>query len=238
MDDMKSLEDVYELQLLDSAIDHLLDERLKLPQLEQFKQVAGVIEQLKAQLSQQQAIADETRLGVQKSQGEMNLVEDKKTFEERRLYAGGMNAKDTQNLQLEIEMLDRQIDTFEEQILATLDVREQQDKEIASTQDQLNSAEAEYAKLEGDIALAWKAIDEEVAKDEAKKVAVVPRIDPEVLEVYEDMRARPREWPAVGRLEDDSCGACNLRLSNAEQNKVKSSFPPRCVHCRAILVVL
>jgi len=238
MDDMKSLEDVHELQLLDSAIDHLLDERANLPQLEKFKTVAGSIEELKTQLKEQQDVADATRLEVQKSQGEMNLVEDKRTFEERRLYAGGMSAKDTQNLQLEIEMLGRQIDTFEEEILAKLDVREEQDKQIADTQERLSAAETEFAKLESDIALAWKAIDEEVAKDEAKKAAVIPRIDPEVLELYEDMRARPRELPAVGRLEDDSCGACNLRLSNAEQDKARSSYPPRCVHCRAILVVL
>ncbi len=237
MDDLRSLEDVLELQLLDSAIDHLLEERQNLPQLDKFKIVAKRIEVLKAKLAEQQAVADETRLQVQKSQGEMNLVEDKKVFEERRLYAGGLNAKSTQNLQLEIEMLGRQIDTFEEQILTALDVREQQDKDIATTTAELSEAEADFARLETEISMAWRAIDEEVAKDEAKKAGLVPQIDPEILAIYEDMRSRPRELPSVGRLEDDSCGACHLRLSNAEQNKVRSVFPPRCVHCRAILVV-
>lgn len=236
MDDLRSLEDVLELQLLDSAIDHLLEERQNLPQLERYKAVSRNIEALKRQLSQQQAAADETRLEVQRAQGEMNLVEDKKTFEERRLYAGGMNARLTQNLQMEIEMLGRQIETFEEEILAALDVREQQDKDIEATTALLTEAESDFARLESEISLAWKAIDDEVAKDESKKSQVVPRIDPEILEIYEDMRSRPRELPSVGRLEDDSCGACHLRLSKAEQNKARSSFPPRCVHCRAILV--
>ncbi len=236
MDELKSLEDVLELQLLDSAIDHLLQQRQTLPQLERFKQVAASIEELEARLAEQQAEADDSRLGVQKAQGELNLVEDKKAFEERRLYAGGLSAKDTQNLQLEIEMLDRRIEKYEEEILAALDVREEQDAAIEATREALESARADFGRLEEEIALAWKAIDEEVAKDEAKKADLVPRIEPEVLEIYEDMRARPREVMSVGRLHDDACGACNLRLSNAEQDTARRSFPPRCVHCRAILV--
>jgi predicted nucleic acid-binding Zn-ribbon protein len=41
---------------------------------------------------------------------------------------------------------------------------------------------------------------------------------------------------AVGRLADGICGGCHLRLSAAEQVEVLRDFPPRCMHCRRILV--
>ena len=42
--------------------------------------------------------------------------------------------------------------------------------------------------------------------------------------------------PVVGALIEGVCGACHLKLSAAEEHEARQEDPPRCVHCRAILV--
>ena len=55
-------------------------------------------------------------------------------------------------------------------------------------------------------------------------------------EIYDDLRDR-KEGRIVGRLADGVCGSCHLRLSAAEVSRVVRDDPPRCIHCRSILVV-
>jgi predicted nucleic acid-binding Zn-ribbon protein len=42
---------------------------------------------------------------------------------------------------------------------------------------------------------------------------------------------------AIGALTDSMCGGCHLKLTAAEVLDAKRSDPPRCIHCRRILVI-
>ena len=61
-------------------------------------------------------------------------------------------------------------------------------------------------------------------------------IDPDVLELYESIRPTMDDGVAAARLNDGVCGACHLRLTAPERIEALRDDPPRCVHCRAILV--
>ena len=63
----------------------------------------------------------------------------------------------------------------------------------------------------------------------------MPLIDEDLVILYEDLR-ETRDGRAVGALSGGVCGACHLMLSSAEENEARRQDPPRCVHCRAILV--
>ena len=67
-----------------------------------------------------------------------------------------------------------------------------------------------------------------------KKEAVGP-IPPDLMEMYEQLRSA-KEGVGVGRLTDGVCGGCNMALSSAEQAEALGAEPPRCVHCRRLLV--
>ena len=56
------------------------------------------------------------------------------------------------------------------------------------------------------------------------------------MEVYDALREQ-RSGRVVGRLADGVCGACHLQLSAAEVARMSKDDPPRCIHCRAILVI-
>ncbi len=90
--------------------------------------------------------------------------------------------------------------------------------------------------MEAIVGGEWKKIDAEIAKKEVRKQDIVPLIDPDLMELYEDLRQH-KEGVAIGRLvEGGICGGCHLRLSNAEQQQVLAEELPRCLHCRRILV--
>ncbi|MDH5422299.1 MAG: C4-type zinc ribbon domain-containing protein, partial [Acidimicrobiia bacterium] len=96
--------------------------------------------------------------------------------------------------------------------------------------------EATMKTHEVEVAEAWKRIDGEIARKESRKEAIVPLIDTDILELYESLRSH-KEGVGAARLADGVCGGCHLTLSPAEQLEVLSDEPPRCLHCRRILVV-
>lgn len=235
MDERQNLADLLDLQGVDSDIDRLLEQRQGLPELERYRQAHQQAEALAGEIEALEQRRHELNLAIDKEEGEMGLKEVKRTTEERRMYAGGLSARDLIHLQEEVEMLGRNIADMEDRILALLEEREQLEAELAVTGERHREVRAEEERLEAVIAAAWKDIDGELARKEERKGAVVSLIPADLLELYEQLRPH-KEGVAVGRLAEGVCGGCHLRLSAAEQAQVLKDHPPRCLHCRRILV--
>lgn len=235
LEDFRSLEDLFDLQAVDLDIDRLLNRRQSLPGLAHYRRAHETVSALDGLLADAEARRRQAELAADKAQGELDLAEDKKRREERRLYAGGIGARDAENLRREVEMLGRLASEREDQILELIDTREKVEAEVAELGTQRRAAQAEKDRLDGLIKEEWRVIDAELARAEARKREIVPLIVPDLLALYEDLRPH-KEGVAVGRLAEGICGGCHLRLSAAEQVEVLRDFPPRCLHCRRILV--
>jgi predicted nucleic acid-binding Zn-ribbon protein len=236
MNEFHSLVDLLDLQVVDLDIDRLLHQRQSLPELEQFRLAHDRSEQIR---SQWKAISDELKqisLEEDKAEGELELLEQKIHQQEQRLFAGGLSARDTENMRREVESLRTRESTMEDQVLTLLDRKETLEEEVAGVKNELDVAQNEEKRLEAVIAESWKKIDAEIGKKEARKADIVPLIDGELLELYENLREH-KEGVAIGRLMDGGiCGGCHLRLSTAEQKQVLAEELPRCLHCRRLLV--
>lgn len=236
MNEFQSLVDLLDLQVVDLDIDRLLHQRQSLPELEQFRLAHDRSDQIRSRWN---AISDELKqisLEEDKAEGELELLEQKIHQQEQRLFAGGLSARDTENLRREVESLRTRESTMEDEVLTLLDRKETLEEGVAGIKSELDTAQAEEGRLEAVIAEAWKKIDAEIGKKEARKADIVPLIDGELLELYEDLRDH-KEGVAIGRLMDGGiCGGCHLRLSTAEQKQVLAEELPRCLHCRRLLV--
>jgi predicted nucleic acid-binding Zn-ribbon protein len=235
LEEFRSLEDLFDLQVVDLDIDRLLNRRQTLPELEQYRLAHERAAALDARLTDAEDRRRHAELAADKAQGELDMAEAKKKREERRLYAGGIGARDTENLRKEVEMLGRLASEREDQILELIDAREKTEAELAGLQAERREAQAEKDRLSAFIKEEWRVIDGDIARAEARKRVIVPLITPDLLSLYEDLRPH-KEGVAVGRLADGICGGCHLRLSAAEQVEALRDFPPRCMHCRRILV--
>ncbi len=235
MEELQSLADLLDLQEVDSAIDKLLDDRQNLPALQQYKVAhADAVAKGKAR----QAAEDHSKvvsLDADKLAGELEIAEVKLDRQEQRLFAGGMNAKETENMRQDVASLRISKSNMEDRVLELLDISETAEIALSVAGKALAAAEEEERGFEEMIADAWKSIDAMIARKEVRKAEIVPSVAPDLLELYTDLRNR-RGGVVVGALEHSTCGACHLELSAAEHHEAIQENPPRCVHCGAILV--
>lgn len=227
--------DLLDLQAVDTEIDRLLERRSSLPELDAYRQTHEQRTGLEQTLAEEEAALEETTLMVKRSEGELDLLEKKKEMEERRMYAGGISSRDLENLEKEIEMFGRQIATFEDEILAALEVRDAQEEAVSATRASLQAVGADAERFEKSIAEQWKEIDAAVEEQRARREDLATLVPDELLELYDSIRPS-KEGVAAARLTEGVCGGCHLSLSPAEQMQVLKEDPPRCLHCRRILV--
>jgi predicted nucleic acid-binding Zn-ribbon protein len=235
VEEIRSLEDLLDLQGLDSGIDRLLDRRTHLPALAAYRVVHRRLERLDTDIAAAAAAKRELDLAEDRAEGEMKLDEVKVQREEQRLYAGGLSAKDTTHLRDEVQMLRDRISRREDEALALIEQQQATAAALEALEAERGAVAADGERLDGEISAEWKVIDAEIARLEAAKRAAVLLIDPDLLALYEEIRPS-KEGIAAAPMVDGTCGGCHLRLSAAEQVQMHRAFPPRCLHCRRILV--
>jgi predicted nucleic acid-binding Zn-ribbon protein len=235
-DVLHSHEDLVDLQKVDLEIDRLLNERQSLPELEHYRKAQERLAALQRDHTTATAALRATSLDMDKGSGELDLAEAKLASEQNRLYAGGLSARDATFLRQEVEMLARKKGEMEDEVLELLELREEQEAEVDRLAEIIVDVGVERDRLEALIKESWKGIDARLARKEVRKADIVPLIEPALLELYEELRPI-KDGVAVGRLAEDTCGGCHLRLTAAEQLYLKKSDPFRCLHCRRILVI-
>ena len=235
MEPVRSLHDLLDLQDVDSQIDRFIDQRQNLPELNEYRAAHEETVRITADRDTTGERLRETELAIDKTSGELEITQQKAGAEEMRLYAGGLSARDADYLRREVELLKGKIGSMEEEILELMEAREEIEGDLARSNADLESESAHKAELEAAIRESWRVIDAELAVKEQRKAEIVPLIDEDLIDLYENLR-QSRDGRAVGALTNGVCGACNLMLSSAEENEAKRQDPPRCIHCRAILV--
>ena len=236
MEELHSLADLLDLQEVDLQIDRLLHERQSIPELEEYRQAHERAQAAEAALAAAQQELRETSLELDKTEGELDITANRLEAEQNRLYAGGLSARDADYLRREVEMLDRKRRDAEDLVLELMERREMQEAAVGTLSSDVDEATSVKAKVEEVIKGAWRNIDSQLAVKEARKAEVAPLIPDDLMELYEQLRSS-KEGVAVGALTDGMCGGCHLRLTAAEELDAKQSDPPRCIHCRRILVI-
>ncbi len=233
--EIPALADLLDLQEVDLQIDRLLDRRQSLPELAEYRSANEARRQAETRREEVAGRHRQMSLDLDKAEGELEILEARLSESETRLYAGGMSGRETEHKQLEVTSLKGQQSALEERVLKLLDLREALDAELAAADEEIAAALTVEKRLEEVIAAQWKEIDLELGRREQRKAEMTPGIPAELMELYETLR-KTKEGVAVGRLEHGSCGGCHLSLSAPEQSEAREYDPPRCTHCRRILV--
>lgn len=233
--EIPALADLLDVQQLDLEIDRLLHRRSSLPELERYRLTQEQIDDLEDRIA---TVADELRqieLDTDKAEGELELLEIKLQEQETRLFAGGMSARETEHMRLEVQSLRGQQGASEERVLGLLERLDPARENFGRLDAEREVLTGDKTELEGRITAEWRTIDAEIARREERKREALEPIPADLVDLYEKLRTT-KEGVAIGRLDDDTCGGCHMRLSRAEVVEATKSDPPRCVHCRRILV--
>ena len=235
MNELAGLSDLLDLQAVDSVTDRLLADREGMPELAEHAAAVQTAAQAAAAAAAAAERLREADREANRVEGELQLAEQTLKERERRLFAGGMGARETENMRMEVEGLRRQNSALEDQLLELLERRET--AAAAAGEAERESEEAERVKrgLAETIRGKQSEIDVRLAAQDARRDEIAPLVAPDLMELYEELRER-RGGVVVGVLTGRSCGACHMEMSMAEYEEVVEEFPPRCIHCRAVVV--
>ena len=236
MERLSSFADLLELQKVDASVDKLLQDRRSLPEL-----AARAQARREARKAAQASEESTTRMrsldrDLSRTEDELQMADQKLREQERRLFAGRMSARETENMQAEVESLRRKVASMEDELLELLDLREgmqEEERLLAERADVTSEAEQSLAAR---IAESRGVIDVSLARYRERRDDIVGSIEPRLLKLYARLRER-RGGIVVGETSGRVCGACHLQMSVAEYEEVVQDTIPQCIHCAAILVL-
>jgi len=172
-----------------------------------------------------------------KLEHEIDSLTQKAAAENTRLYDGSVaNAKELESLQHEVENLARRRSDREDEMLVAMEVREGLESRAAEARARSDELRARAAEVGGAALQELERIDAELAERRAARDALAPAIDPDILDLYEDLR-RQKKGVGAASLIDGVCQGCHEKLSAMELDKLKRTEDlKRCEYCRRILV--
>lgn len=236
MEQMAGFADLMELQEVDAAVDKLAEERRTLPELAEHAAAERDADEKDGAYG---ALVDQRRVldrSLSRTEDELAAAEQKLKAQERRLFAGGMSAKETDNMRMEVESLRRQVSVMEDEVLELLDQREGLQEAEQAAGEQAGAARERERRLAARIAEVRAAIDASIGRLEERRRGIAPSIRADLLKLYTRLRER-RGGIVVGEVSGRVCGACHLQMSVAEFEEVSGDAVPQCIHCAAVLVV-
>jgi predicted nucleic acid-binding Zn-ribbon protein len=226
-----------DLQEHDSAIDRL---EAALRTLEAGGGLDAAREEANAserQLGELRLKLDELSRDQSRFEHEIDSMSQKASAEERRMYDGSVaNARELESIRHEVENLARRRIDREDELLAVMEVREGLEAEERAARERTDMLRAKVDEVMASAAEELQRLRTELEERRRARAELAETIDPEYLELYEDLRPQKKGVAAVA-LVDGVCQGCHEQLSAVERDRLKrATGPKRCEHCRRILV--
>ncbi|HEY7399581.1 MAG TPA: C4-type zinc ribbon domain-containing protein [Actinomycetota bacterium] len=234
---MHGLNRLLELQELDSGVDRLAARRRALESGAEVASARSRADAAEAQLGETRLSIDALGRDQQRLEHEIESLTQKAGAEEKRLYDGSIaNAKELESLQHEIQNLGRRRSEREDELLEILEQREELERRAKEEDASASEVRGALDELAGSAASELEQIGADLRAKAEERERLAPVFDPELLELYEDLR-RQKKGVGAAALVDGVCGGCHEKLSAVELDRVKRAEVPRCEYCRRILVL-
>jgi len=234
---MRGMERVLELQELDTAIGRLEHRREQLEAGEELSAARKGLEEAESQLGELRLATDAVDASSRRLENEIESFGAKLAAEEKRMYDGTIvNTKELEALQHEIASLRERRTRAEDELLEQMERREDLDPRAAEAAKEVDAARVRAEEVGGDAIRELDRIAAELDARRAEREALVPALDEELLELYEDLR-RQKHGVGAAAIVDGVCLACHEHLSAVELDKLKHiEGVKRCEYCRRIVV--
>ena len=236
---MTALEQLLEVQALDTATDQLHHRRAHLPERTELDAVQSALTALDKKASELQAQRDELARNEKRLEDEIALVREKAVQTDKTLYSGTVSIpRELTALQQEIEALGRRQRQLEDQELELMEQAEPLDAELSKLASQRGVLDGQAAGLLARIAEEEVVIDAELADVVSQRDRAVSGIPPELLDEYQRLRGG-LGGIGVARLNGNRCEGCHLTLSAVDVDRIRHDRDgslPHCTECSRILV--
>jgi predicted nucleic acid-binding Zn-ribbon protein len=234
---IRGINRLLELQQLDLSIDRL---RTRLEALD----VGDEVREARSRLGQAEARLGELRLALdavageqRRLEGDVDSLERRIAAERTRLYDGSVaNPKELQSIEAEVEGLAARKARVEDLVLEQMERREGLEARLGPLEVESEEARKQLEAVEEGSARELVEVEKALGEATARREGWVGEFDPDLLELYEDLRRQKKGVAAVA-LEDGICRGCQQKLSPMYLDGLKRDEGiRRCEYCRRILV--
>ncbi len=230
-------ERVLALQEIDTAIYRLHTRQRALESGEVVAGARATADEAEIAFGELKLQIDELDRDQRRFESELDSLTQKEAAEQKRMYDGSIaNAKELAALQHEIDALAKRRSDREDELLALMEQRETVAAAAAEAESRSTELRTEVDRVSVEAGEELRRVTEELAQRTTDRDAIAPELDPELLELYEDLR-RQKKGVGAAALVDGVCQACHEQLSAVELDKLKrTEGVRRCEYCRRILV--
>jgi uncharacterized protein len=227
------------VQELDSRIDRLAHRRRTLPELDQIADLRKQHEAASDQLVVAQTEVDDLGREQRKADADVEQVKARRARNQRRLDEGQVGSpRELENLQHEVQTLERRISDLEDAELDVMERLETAQGEVDRLQASITEHDGSLRELEQRRDDAYAEIDAEVQAAEAERAQTAEAIPDDLLALYERLRDSHGGVGAAA-LAQRRCQGCRLELNAAELRDIAAAPDDevlRCEECQRILV--
>jgi predicted nucleic acid-binding Zn-ribbon protein len=234
---MRGMDRILELQALDTSIDRLTQRREQLEQGEAIAAVRAETEEAESRLGELRLGLDAVGRESSRLEHEIESMGSKLAAEEKRMYDGSIaNAKELDALQHEISSLKDRRSRAEDELLDQMVRREDMEARATTAETELAAVRARLDAVGGDSVRELQEVEAGLTDRSNERDALVPALDEELLELYEDLR-RQKKGVGAAAIVEGVCQACHEKLSAMELDRLKHDDGiKRCEYCRRIVV--
>lgn len=232
---MASVADLYALQELDLALaanrTELADIESRLGETEELREARRLVDERKQELRQAEKRAKEAEFEADEQRRKIEPVEQK-------LYRGTItNPKELEDLQHDLESLQRRRSELDERALQTLDEVEGAQRALAEAEQTQRDVAGEFDAEQEALAARRSELERQNEELESRRAEQFVRVDGELLSLYEKIGPR-RGGRAVAKVEGGACGGCRISLPvNVLQRARSGAGIVQCSSCERILYV-
>jgi hypothetical protein len=231
------MDQLLDLQSLDTVIGRLEARRAELEAGAELAALRRQTEQAEGALGELRLALDEIGRTQSRLEHEVDSMSQKAAAEDKRMYDGSVaNAKELDAIQHEIASIRDRRSRTEDELLELMERREDLEGRAASIEGDVAKLRTRLEEIGGESVQELDRVSAELAARRTEREAMTPAFDPELLELYEDLR-RQKKGVAAAALVDGVCQACHEQLSALEVARLKKTDGiRRCERCRRILV--
>jgi uncharacterized protein len=235
---MVSTTHLLDLQELDHTIDRLRARATTLSSGAALDAARREADETEAALGELRLQLDALDRDGAKIEHEIDSMTQKADAEQRRMSSGSVaNARELDAIGHEIENLKRRISDREDEMLAIMERREGIESAAKAADAVASERRARVEQVRGSSDEELATVTADLRARESERGNVAARVDPDALELYEELRPQKKGVGAAA-LVGAVCQGCHEQLSAVELDKVRHTDDiPRCEYCRRILVL-
>lgn len=226
-----------ELAELDAELGRLNHRAANLAEQQDYDKVQAEHREAGDRLAALAIALEDVDAHVARWESEVDGVRQREDRDRKLLDSGTVNPKQLEELQHELETLERRQASLEDTLLEVMERREQLVGEQADQQAKVDALQQELAAAAQKRNEALAEVEDARGQRMARRGDIVAALDPALAALYE--RQRTSSGVGAARLLGHRCGGCRIELDRGELARISAAPADevvRCPECQAILL--